>query len=243
MDTTIRIMDLDIDMISMDTLISKTEEYLTNDNLNVILFASAQLLEEASENSDYREMLSRADLILPGEEALLSMHHVDVLEVARMVINYRCFDPMLDSIKEPRTAYLAGRTEYETGSMKDYCTRKHPGINIVGTCIMDLQQNQDVIINEINSLAPDILLFSMDTPLQEEWILSNCTKMNARLCIGIGAVIHTILEESKEVPGVIQTLHLEKLYNLIKKNERLIRIRQARIFRRKIAHYKNKKNE
>lgn len=243
METTIRIMDLDIDMISMDSFLSKVEEYLTNDYLNVILFATTKVLEEASENDEYKEMLARAELILPGEEALLSMHHVDVLEVARMVINYQCFDKMLDSIQENSTMYLVGRSEYEMNQMKEYCIRNHPHINIVGTCFLDIEQNGDVVINEINGLAPDILVFSLDSPLQEAWILTNCTKMNAKLCIGMGGVINNIFEQNREMPRFVQMLHLEKLYNLLKKNKRLNKIRQARIFKRKIAHYKNKKSE
>jgi Teichoic acid biosynthesis proteins len=243
MDTTIKIMDLDINMISMDTFLSKINDYLTNEYLNVILLASATMLEEAANDSEYREMLSRADLILPGDETLLSMHHVDLLKVAGMVINYKCIDQMLKEMTESKTAYLIARNEQEAEKFNGFCESQYTNIKLVGSCSLNLEQNGDMVINEINSLAPDILVVAVDTPFQESWMIKNCTKMNAKLCIGLGGVINELLEQYKRTPAFFRVLHLEKLYNMIVRNKRLNKIRQARIFKRKIAHYKNSKND
>lgn len=72
MQASVRIMDVDVDMLSNDILISKMNEYLIDERLQVILFASTELLNLAVENEEYHELIDRADLFLPGEEALLS---------------------------------------------------------------------------------------------------------------------------------------------------------------------------
>lgn len=139
--------------------------------------------------------------------------------------------------------YIISRSETETTQFIEYCKRNHPLINIVGTSYSDLEQNTEMVINNINSLAPDLLICSLDTPLQEEWILKNSTKMNSKLCIAIGGVMSKILEQNKEIPRIIKLMHLERLYQFWIKEKRFNRISRARIFKRKIAHYKNKKSE
>ena len=50
MQASVRIMDVDVDMLSNDILISKMNEYLIDERLQVILFASTELLNLAVEN-------------------------------------------------------------------------------------------------------------------------------------------------------------------------------------------------
>ena len=86
MQASVKIMDIDIDMLSNDIFIEKMNEYLKDDHLDVILFASAEMLDRAVEDEKYRELIDSAELFLPGEEALLSTHHVDILDsLSRLV--------------------------------------------------------------------------------------------------------------------------------------------------------------
>lgn len=80
MQVSVKIMDIDIDMMSNDVFIQKMNEYLTEDSLDVILFASTGMLDRAVDDLEYQRIIKQAKLLLPGEEALLTTHHVDVLE-------------------------------------------------------------------------------------------------------------------------------------------------------------------
>lgn len=85
MQASVKIMDIDVDMMTNDVFIQKMNEYLTDDRLNVIFFASTELLNRAVEDESYRVLIDQAELFLPGEEPLLSAHHVDVLEAGGLV--------------------------------------------------------------------------------------------------------------------------------------------------------------
>lgn len=80
MQASVKIMDIDVDMLTNDIFTGIINEHLSDGHLYVIFFASAELLDRASKDEDYREIIEQADLFLPGEEALLATHHVDVLE-------------------------------------------------------------------------------------------------------------------------------------------------------------------
>ena len=100
MQTSVKIMDIDVDMLSNDVFIQKINDYLTNEKLQVIFFASTEMLNRAAQEAEYRELIEMVELFLPGEEALLSAHHEEVLEVGDMVVSCRSFGLALEKLKK-----------------------------------------------------------------------------------------------------------------------------------------------
>lgn len=246
MEAKVNIMGLDVDLISTDSFTRRIEEYLTNDYLNLIFILSTTMVYDAMENEAYKETLSRADMLIPGEEAMLTEFHVDALRETGIVTNYRCMYQMLDAIKdENKTMYLVGVDESEMKRFMKLCKELFPGISILGAYCVSEEINMELVVNEINGANPDILTVIMNSPEQENWIVENCAKINAKLCIGIGGVIKKMLEEYKEAPFLFRKLGLEAVYSKHIRNA-IIKVRklwQNRIFERKIEHYKNKKGE
>lgn len=214
MKTTVKVMDLDVNIMDTQLFTSKIKEYLTDDRLNVILFATTKMLEEVTNDGEYREMLSRADLILPGEDTLLSMHHVDDLEAGGMVVDYKYFDQLMEIIKiQNETIYIVTQSESELDGFMYYCKRKHGNVSVVGEYIMKAGQNDEHMINEINSIAPSLLVLQLETPLQEKWIMENYTKLNAKICICTGGIMSNVMKEQKEVPGFLKILGLDMFFH------------------------------
>ena len=126
MQVSVKIMGIDIDMMSNDIFIQKMNEYLTEDSLDVILFASTDMLNRAVDDLEYQQILKQAKLLLPGEEALLTTHHVDILEAGGMVVSCRSLGMMLENlIKEDRTLYIIAESEEEVAGLQEYCRHMH----------------------------------------------------------------------------------------------------------------------
>jgi N-acetylglucosaminyldiphosphoundecaprenol N-acetyl-beta-D-mannosaminyltransferase len=243
MDTTIKIMDLDINIISIDSFIVRIKNYFTNDALNVILLSSTEMLEEATENSGYRDMISRADMILPGDKTILSMHHGDDLEMGGMIVDCQCFDYILENIqKENETIYILSGSQDEVEKITAYCKSKNINAQITGNIPQKYGQNDELIINAINGFAPGVLILTFGTPFQEKWIMENRRRLNTKVCICVGGFVDKILAKQGQVPTIVKGLGLEKFYNR-KKGFNLKNIRKIRIFKKKVANYKNKKGE
>ena len=64
MQASVKIMDIDVDMMSNDVFVRKMNEYLTDDHLDVIMFASTKMLNKAMEDEEYRALLEKADRTL-----------------------------------------------------------------------------------------------------------------------------------------------------------------------------------
>ena len=132
MQASVKIMDIDVDMMSNDVFVRKMNEYLTDDHLDVIMFASTKMLNKAMEDEEYRALLEKADLFLPGEKALLATHHVDALEAGDMVVNYRSLGMMLENlIKEDRTLYIIADTEEAVEKLLHYCKKMQPELQAI----------------------------------------------------------------------------------------------------------------
>ena len=56
MQSSVKIMGIDIDMLSNDVFIEKINEYLKDDKMDVILFASADMINHAAEDDKYHEI-------------------------------------------------------------------------------------------------------------------------------------------------------------------------------------------
>lgn len=244
MRTSVKIMDIDVDMMTNDVFILKMNEYLLDDKLHVIFFASTDVLNHAVEDESYREVIDQADLFLPGEEALLSAHHVEVLEAGDMVVSCKSFGMMLENLwKEERSMYIIAKSEPELELLESWCKRMQPELKVVGSQIYDPEKEDAALVNEINSHMPDMLLVDLDSGMQEQWIIEHKGMLGAKLCIAIGGVAGLILAEEKEIPSWVSKIHLENVYDKLVKQQKVKKDFRARIFRKQVVQYNNQLEE
>ncbi len=240
MQASVKIMDIDVDMLSNDVFIQKMDEYLTDDHLDVVFFASTGMLDRAMKDEAYRQIIDQAELFLPGEEALLTTHHVEMLEAGGMVVSCRSLGMMLENLeKKDRTLYIIAQNEEEIWKLEMYCTAMQPELKVVGAYVYDEEMEDEVVLNEMNSHTPDIILLNLPVGLQEQWIMEHAALLNAKLCIAIGGVSGLILSEQKETPEWVKRLGLEGAYQRLVKEQTVQKDFKARIFRKKIVQYNN----
>lgn len=244
MQASVKIMDIDVDMLSNDVFIKKINEYLTDEKLQVIFFASTELLNRAVSEEEYRRLVDMAELFLPGEEALLSAHHADVLKAGDMVVSCRSFGMVLEKLKkEDRSIYIMSKSDTDVEALTGYCKRMQPELRIAGSCAYNEDMDDAAVVNEINSHIPDILLVDLAIGVQEKWIMDHVSLLNAKICIAIGGVANLILAQEKQIPQWIQKLHLDGLYHKIVREQSVKKDFRARIFRKKVVQYNNQIEE
>jgi N-acetylglucosaminyldiphosphoundecaprenol N-acetyl-beta-D-mannosaminyltransferase len=111
-------------------------------------------------------------------------------------------------------------------------TAKHPGLQVVGTLTPPFRpltpDEDDAIIDRINSARPDVVWVGLSTPKQELWMASHVGRLNAPVLVGVGAAFDFLAGTKSQAPAWMQRNALEWIYRLAQEPRRLWR-RYARI--------------
>lgn len=79
------------------------------------------------------------------------------------------------------------------------------------------------VVADMNASGADIVLVATGNPRQETWILANAPSLNARLFIGVGALLDFLAGDKPRAPETVRRLRLEWLYRLSLEPRRLAR--------------------
>jgi beta-1,4-glucosyltransferase len=97
-------------------------------------------------------------------------------------------------------------------------------VNVVGS-YDGYEQAKDTkkLIADINISNANVVLIAMGNPAQEKWIMENRAELNAKVLIGVGALLDFLAGDKPRAPKLVQKLRLEWLYRLSLEPARLLR--------------------
>lgn len=118
-----------------------------------------------------------------------------------MAVDYHAELELLSLANENnRTIYLVLRSEKEAKMVYRFLSEYIDRDQIVGIYVADGEVAEESLINDINMKLPDIVLLSMESTEQEEWLENNRAKVNTKLCVVIGSVMPLLFRENVPVP-------------------------------------------
>ncbi len=198
-------------------------QYLNNARLDTICFLSTDTLLNAREDKNLKLWLESMDLTIPVSEEILHAAGITNRTRIKEVINstfYREFIRRLSN--EKRTMFILTETQSVLDASREYIEKNAAGIQIVGTYAFEnLTGDEATIINDINSVVPDIVISRLSSPKQEQFVFENKSKINAKIWIA--------LKDTFVAKENAKGLKFEKLSKLIEKT----------IFRRMVTKYEN----
>lgn len=235
MNGTVKIMDLDVDILTEQAYLGEIQEYLRQAHLKTMVFLTAKMVEEAVENVEYCNILKHFDMILPGEEDVLSLHHVNVLKAGGMITNCDCFYSTLKMLEEEqKTVYLIGENFSKLEHFMAFCEDEYPELNVVGSYIEHMQKNEEILLNDINTISPEVVIIALSAQAQARWMKENGSMLNTKLCICVGGVFDKI---SELYSGANQSFLYRTFYRT-KKNFQSFW--QKRIFKMEVEYYNSR---
>jgi N-acetylglucosaminyldiphosphoundecaprenol N-acetyl-beta-D-mannosaminyltransferase len=80
---------------------------------------------------------------------------------------------------------------------------------------------ENQVIANINSLQPDVLIVGFGTPLQEQWIQENRSRLRVSTFYALGAILDFVSETVPRCPDWMGSFGLEWLYRLLREPKRL----------------------
>lgn len=188
MEKKINVLGVEIDNYLTDDSNPFINEYLDNDCMNTISIIQIPTLLRAVDEEEFREYIENMDLTIVGDKAILEAaglideRKLKEAEDGEFIVQF-----FRNVIMRKKTIFILGEKEQDIDKYMKVVTKNHIGLNIAGKyAISGYDQDCDSIVNEINSVAPDVILSILSSPFQEKFVSENKSKISAKVWIGLG---------------------------------------------------------
>lgn len=222
----VKILDVNIDVLSMDEAVNKVFEFVKEDKNHVICTPNAEIIYSTKKDIELKEILNNSDMnIADGAGVVLGAkilnlpltEKVSGIDLVRNIIlsekakGLRLF--LFGS--EPGVAELAGVK----------IKKMNQDVEIVGyrNGFFSEKDESEIVTSVLNANC-DIILVALGAPKQEKWIYKYRNELNAKVCIGVGGSLDVIAGKLKPTPEFFRRNGIEWLYRLAKQPSRYARM-------------------
>ena len=202
-----------IDAVKMPEVLEKINYWVKNETHkhHWIIVTGMHGVVEASKYADFKYVLSQADLWVPDGISLVWLAQSKGFNIKERVSGA---DLMQEVLKKDYKNFLYGDKEETLLVVKN----KFPNskIDFYPPPFSELTPEEDEkIIEKINSTKPDILWVGLGLPKQEKWIYRHKDRLNAPVIIGVGAAFKFLAGTKKRAPKWMGSIGLEWLWRLL----------------------------
>lgn len=206
--------------------------FLEQDEKKVIFTPNPEFVIEAKNNPDFMKILNSSNINIPDGIGVVIGSKILGNSLKERVAGYDLVQNLFYHLnRTDKKIYFLGSTEEVVTEAKNKMEQKYSDIKIVGARdgFFDSEKEQE-IIEEINQLKPDLVLVGLGCPKQENWIMKNKDKLDAKVFIGVGGSFDVMSGKVKRAPKIFIKLNLEWFYRLITQPTRFKRMLKLPLF-------------
>ncbi|MEN3185970.1 MAG: WecB/TagA/CpsF family glycosyltransferase [Atribacterota bacterium] len=183
-----------------------------------------EMLACQSRNHRFREVLKRAELLIPDGMGIIWGARFLGQTPIRRLPGIELAEALLERGRdEGWRVYLLGGKEGVAEKAAEVLCRRYPGLQIVGVhhgyCADDAQ-----VVRAINQTAATLLLVGMGSPRQELWIDTYRDALIPSLFMGVGGSFDVWSGEKKRAPYFVRRLGFEWLWRVGSEPQRVRRV-------------------
>ena len=195
-----------IDICSLREALHRIEHYVASEGMHAVETVSMKTILTAGENDCVRQCLEDMELVIPSDKEIL----MELGVTSRQ---------WLDEAREHRFAYEALRTIARGRNSIYLLTQDRSQMDMLcqyledsfgdNSCVCgdavweECEGDTERIVNEINAVAPHLLLVMLPTPVQETFLAEHRKMLNVRLWFGIGTE-NTFAGKANRPGGVLR---------------------------------------
>lgn len=165
----------------------QTERFLKMGAVHIVLYLTRAVLLEAAENEDEKEWIEAADMTLWGDTEILEAAEITARGRSHEVSEKEFLNSFLRRLARTHKSILVlSDTEEHAQSLKAELVKMQDGITIAGTMVLqDIEENHEERINEMNMIAPAVIIARMPFQMQQKWLRKSRQYMNAGIWLGM----------------------------------------------------------
>ncbi len=217
----IDILGICVDNYTVRESLLQLDSYLGSTVLNIIETVTLEQLVSSEEFPAIKECLKQADLCVVGECEILSVTNHATEQRMREVREQDFLHELLKRmVRSQKRVFLIAMTNAQIGQMQECFCGLVSAFEAVGSfSVEECAEDMDTLVNEINGATPDIVISALDSPVEEEFILSHKDKIGTSVWYGIGD-LYCQSRGKMQVGKAIKRLALKgKLHHFVSKYE------------------------
>lgn len=223
---TTKILDIPFSVVTNEEALHIILNFLADNSYKMIFTPNPEVVMQARNNPEFKNILIQGDLIIPDGIGIVMASKLNDTKITERVAGCDLAHNVFDNIKNTdKTVYLFGGAPGVADAAKKRMTSIYPGLKIVGTSSGYFDANREKeIINEINTLRPDLLLVGLGMVKQEKWIFDNRNNLNVKVAMGVGGTIDVMSGKVERAPEIFINFGMEWFYRLMKDPKRISRM-------------------
>jgi N-acetylglucosaminyldiphosphoundecaprenol N-acetyl-beta-D-mannosaminyltransferase len=206
---------------TVDLLVDQIEKKPSAKSPFHVITANPEIVMGALNDPKLKSITEKADLITPDGIGIVLASRWKGNPVTERVSGY---DLLLRLLEEGNqrgwSFYFLGSSEEVNATATDIISNRYPKIKIIGRHNGFFKDKEEMLVNQIRELQPDILIVALGAPKQEIWIDANRERIQAKVVMGVGGSLDVIAGKVKRAPLIWQKLNLEWLYRLLSQPSR-----------------------
>lgn len=201
----IEILGLFLDDYTVREAIKHVEGYLENHVMNTIECVSMEMLIQAEEDEILRNVIHSCDLSVIGEKEILQAKNIGSMQRIRETEENDFFFEFFKRVERNRkNVFIIGEAEENVKEIQKELEKDFKKIEIVGArALENCAGAWDSIINEMNTMTPDVIVSVIPTPMQEHFFWEYKDKINANIWYGLGSLP---IRKKSGILGIIQRI-------------------------------------
>jgi len=215
---TIEILDIPFAAVTQHEALDLLENWLDSAQNHIIVTPNPEGVMQARRNREFANALKGADLSLADGTGIILASYLTKKRLPERVRGVDVIFALLERLsKKGRafTAYFLGGTPGVAASAKSKMESRFPGLTVTGCHHGFFSESDEAkILDEINSLSPDILLVCTGMPRAEIWAARH-RQINTRLTLCLGGTMDIMCGKVKLAPPLLRKLGLEWLFRLV----------------------------
>ena len=225
----INIRGLFFDNVDMWEAVLMAEEAILGDKAAVVFTPNAEIAQMATEDEKLKNILNRADILLPDGAGVVLASKILKTPLAEKVAGVEFGEHILAlAAKNGYPVYFLGGKPGVAECAARKMEEKYPALSVVGTHNGYFKKEGDEnasVIEKINRSGALIVFVCLGAPAQEKWIDQNKKSLtNARLLMGLGGSLDVYAGIAKRAPKIFIKMHMEWFYRLLKEPRRIGRM-------------------
>jgi N-acetylglucosaminyldiphosphoundecaprenol N-acetyl-beta-D-mannosaminyltransferase len=212
-------------LTSQETL-AYCERAIERRTQNIIVTANLDCVVRAMRDPILKRIMYDASLVTPDGMPLVWSGRTMRPPLTERVAGSDFIPVLMEQVaRKGHSVYFLGGRAGVAQRAADRCKELYPGLRIAGTFSPPFgtvwEMDNQTIVEQINAVAPDILLVAFGNPKQEYWMAMNHRKLNVPIAIGVGATLDFLSGSVPRAPEWMKRTSTEWLFRMSLEPRRL----------------------